>query len=188
MIKKFRVGLITVGTLLMALVIIAVGEVLPPMQELEQWMAPRRELLLWITGAAAFAGFCLFMGTVACRVIVGGRSLDRREIEHHVQSTQDGLNRPYASRVSKYSVPDRAIGGEFNDEFTLGQLKQAWRRRLWRTDPQWRFRFLISCGAAVMALGIISVIVVLTTPGIKLLMGGAFLFACIRIVWAFIQA
>ena len=48
--------LFMVRNVVIAFAVIVVGELLQPLQALEQWMAPRRASLAWGTGSIAFLG------------------------------------------------------------------------------------------------------------------------------------
>jgi hypothetical protein len=170
-----------------ALIVIAIGEMLPPLQALERWMASRRTPLVWCVGGICFVGWALFMSAVIYRILTGGGSLTREGIAHQIKSVQDGLRRPYAWRVSFYHIPKWAVGGGFHDEMSIRQFKDAWRLRLWRTDTRWRGVFAMAFGAALMTIGCFGLPVVLGTPGLKLLCGGLLLYAAVRTTGAFLR-
>ena len=173
---------------LLALIVIAIGQSLPPLQALENWMAPRRSMLIWLTGGAAALGWLFFMGAVFYRIATGGGPLKRNEIEAHIKSVKDGQSIPYSSRVSNYWVPKKAWGGGFSDEMSIAQFKAAWAHGLWRHDPRWRGIFIMAFGALLMLVGGFGAGVVLCAPGLKLLFGAALVFALFRITWAFWHA
>lgn len=174
---------------LLALVVIAVGELLPPLQALEQWMAPRRAVLTWSTAGLAALGWLLLMGATLYRTATGGGSLKRDEIAAHVASVKSHLAGPMAaSRAYRYMLPKRAWGGGFSDEVSVAQFKAAWRQALWRSDSRWRGLFIMAAGAALMALGLFGIGIVLCSPGLKLLFGGALWYAAVRTTQAFLRA
>ncbi len=183
-----RDWLLTLRNAALALVVIAIGELLPPLQALERWMAPRRETLAWSVGGVAFAGWALLMGGILYRVFTGGGSLKREEIAAHIKSVKDAQGAPYAFRASRYKIPKKAWGAGFSDEMSIAQFKAAWQRQLWRGDPRWRGVFIMGFGAALMAIGGFGLPVVLGAPGLKLLTGGALLYAAVRVTWAFVKA
>lgn len=170
------------------LVIIAVGELLPPLQALEQWMAPRRAMLTWAAGGATFLGWFLLMAGTLYRIWKGCSSLTRQEIADHTGRVKSHLAAPIAAaRGWRYKIPKRAWGAGFSDEVSIGQFKAAWRQALWRTDSRWRGMFIMAMGAALMAAGIFSVMIVLAAPGLKLVAGLILGYAIVRTVAAFLK-
>lgn len=186
--NKFHEWLLIFRNVVIALVVIAVGEALPPLQALERTIAPQRIMLAWATGTTAFLGFVFLMGATLYRIRTGGGSLNRAEIEQSVKSVKDGLEIPYSSRVSRYWVPKKAWGAGFSDEVPIAQFKAAWKQGLWRTDPRWRGLLIMGLGALLMAAGGFGIIIVLAAPGLKFLAGLALLYAAARTVWAFARA
>ncbi|GEM_PF-6842126 len=174
---------------LIALAVIAVGELLPPLQALEQWIAPQRELLAWRVGGVAFLGWACLMGATIYRAITGGGSLTRQEIADHVGRVRSHQAAPMAvARGWRIWLPKRAQGAGFSDELSVAQFKAGWRHALWRHDRRWRGLFIMAFGAALMAVGGFGLIIVLATPGLKLLAGGALAYAIVRVSWMFLKA
>ena len=171
------------------LVVIAVGEALPPLQALEQWIAPQRAALAWRMGGLAFLGWGCLMGATLYRIATGGGSLTRREIAEQVGEVKSSLAAPMAvARGWKVWLPKRAWGRGFSDEVSIAQFKAAWRQGLWRRDSRWRGIFLMGFGAMLMVLGGFGLVIVLATPGLKLLAGGALLYAVTRTAWLLLKA
>jgi len=169
-------------------VIIVIGEFLPPLQAFEHWMAPRREVLVWAISIAVILGWAFLIGGALYRIRTGGRALSRGEIEASVKSVKDREAAPYAIRVSRNLVPKKAWGAGFNDEVSIAQFKTAWRQGLWRRDPRWRGLFIMGLGALFMTFGGFGLMVVFGMPGLKLLFGGALIYAAARIIRAFLRA
>ncbi len=186
--NKFREWLLIFRNVAIALVVIGVGEALPPLQALERGIAPQRTMLAWVTAGTAFAGWAFLIGATIYRIRTGGGSLTRAEIETSVKSVKDGLEVPYFSRVSRYWVPKKAWGGGFSDEVSISQFKAAWKKGLWRVDSRWRGLFIMALGALLMAFGGFGLIIVLATPGLKFLAGLALGYAVVRTLWAFGRA
>jgi hypothetical protein len=177
--------LLILRNLILALLVIFIGGLLPPLHWLEEWIAPRRSGLVWLTAGMAGAGWIIFMGAVIDRIRTGGRPLERREIEASVKSVKDGIEIPYASRKSRYWVPAKAAGAGFSDQVSIGEFKAAWVHGLWRIDPRWRGMFLMALGALFMLVGGFSLIIVLCPPGLKFLAGCALAYAFFNIIRAF---
>lgn len=170
--NAFNEWVLIARNVLIVLAVIAVGELLPPLQALEQWIAPQRELLAWRVGGVACLGWACLMGATIYRAVTSGGSLTRKEIADH------------AGRVR---LPKRARGAGFSDELSAAQFKAGWRHALWRTDSRWRGLVLMGFGAALMAVGGFGLIIVLAVPGIKLLAGGALAYAIVRVSWALLK-
>lgn len=184
-----RSWLLMLRNVAIALAVIAIGEALPPLQALERWTAPRRPLLAWWMGGITGLGWLLLMGATLYRIWRGGASLTRSEIAEQVGRVKSALAAPMAvARGWKVRLPKRAWGAGFSDEVSITQFKIAWRNQLWRQDSRWRGLFLMGLGAMLMALGGFGLIIVLGAPGLKLLAGGALLYATTRTVWVFLRA
>lgn len=74
------------------------------------------------------------------------------------------------------------------DSATLAEVKAAFRARAWRASRRWRRLFVIMTGAALMTLGLFGTLIVVGTAGIKLLLGGALLYALVNVTAAFVRA
>lgn len=67
-------------------------------------------------------------------------------------------------------------------------MKEAWRTgALWR-DSRWRRRFCATAGGLMMVFGGFGVFFVIGPASIKLLVGGATLYALVRLTWGLWQA
>lgn len=185
--NKLREWLATIRNLLIILAVIGIGELLPPLQALERWIAPQRTALTWQAGGIAFLGWFLLMAAVIYRSIKGGTSLTRKEIAEHTGRVKSHLTAPAAvARGWKYKLPKRARGAGFSDEVSIGQFKEAWKQRLWLSDLRWRGMFIMALGAALMTLGIFGVLIVLAAPGLKLVAILVLGYATVQIFRAFL--
>ena len=77
--NKLRDFLLTVRTVVLALIVIAIGEALPPMQRLHAWVAAHDGPILAVTITAGVIGFALFMGGVVHMALTSGTPMSRRE-------------------------------------------------------------------------------------------------------------
>ncbi|MGH7207002.1 MAG: hypothetical protein ACREI2_12430 [Nitrospiraceae bacterium] len=67
-------------------------------------------------------------------------------------------------------------------------MKAAWKSgAVWR-DSVWTRRLITTVGALMMAVGLFGFFVVIGPPWIKVLMGGALLYALVRMTLAFRHA
>jgi hypothetical protein len=181
--------LLMARNVVLALLVIAIGSALPPLQALEEWIGPRRTALTWGVASSTFLGWLLLMGATLYRIWQGGGSLRREDIAEQIGRVKSYHAAPMAVfRAWRYAIPKRAWGAGFSDEVSIGQCKAAWRRQLWRSDSRWRGLFIMGVGAALMTVGLFGGVIVLGAPGLKLLFGGALLYAAIRTVGVFLKA
>jgi hypothetical protein len=165
-----RNALRTAGNLLLVLLVIAIGEALPPLKALERWMWLERPVLLAVTGLSALLGIFGLVGGAVFRMVKDSTPLSRPEIMQHVKRMRDAQAAPYAYRVSKVFLPKQASGAGFSDQVSFAEFAAAWRAGLWLRDPRWFGMFVMAGGAALMTFGIFGLITVLATAGIKFLM------------------
>ncbi len=183
----WRRALTSLGLLAGAVMILAIGEAIPPLEALETLMAERqRELLVPVITLTVF-GFALFMGGILALVLAQGQPMSQREIEEFAAR---GLL-PAGPRVGgggAYRQEGEAIGAEAGEQFTLGELKIAWRSRAWQFSRRWRRIFVITLGAALMSLGMLGLFLVLAPAGVKLLIALVALYAAAHFAIALVRA
>jgi hypothetical protein len=175
----------TVIALVIALAVIAVGELLPPLRALDTYIRERPSLesaLQIVTLGMAVAGtliLALAQFLPAPRV---PESMTREEL--------DALSPPMKYREDSPGTvrwPGRwttTLRGGVSGEASVGSIKQAWRLRSWRYHRRWLLLFVMMLGAVLLFFGLFGFIFVIGSPGIKLLMGGALLYAVAMVVWA----
>jgi hypothetical protein len=176
----------TILNLLLALVVIAIGEALPPLHRLHAWTQAHRQTLLAVTISMTAVGFVLLMGMAIHMVLSRGTPMSKREID--ALSARRLTSRPALWRRSAYRSRGTAVGAQAEDSASFAEVKAAWRARAWQVSPRWRRLFAGLIGTALMATGMFSLFVVLGSPGIKLLCGGVLLYAWVRSVYAFARA
>lgn len=183
--SRLRGGLRTALGVVLALVVIGIGEALPPLQRLHAWTQAHQQSLLWVTIPVLAIGFVLFMGCAINLVLTGGRPMSRQEID---RMNRPGRFGPALWRGSVYRSAGLAMGSEGEDSASFSEVKQAWRERAWRNSSRWRRMFLWMLGAALLASGLVGTIFVIAPAGIKLVLGGAYLYAVVRTIVAFSRA
>lgn len=183
---RLRNALRTIGNLLLVLLVIAIGEALPPLHRLHAWTQAHQRPLLAVTISLTVVGFVLLMGMAIHMVLSRGRPMSKREI--------DGLaarrltSQPALFRRSAYRSHGTAAGAQAEDSASFAEVKAAWRARAWRVSPRWRRLFAGLIGTAFLATGLFGLFIVIAPPGIKLLCGGALLYAWVRGITAFARA
>lgn len=187
--KAWREWLAIGRNVLLVLAVIVIGELLPPLQALEQWIAPRRVMLAWMVGGVAGLGWGLLMGATLYRIFTGGALLRRDEIAEQIGRVKSYHSAPMAvARGWRYKIPQHAWGAGFSDKVSIAQMKAAWRQGLWCHDARWQGLFIMGLGAALMAVGLFGEVIVLGAPGLKLLGGGVLLYAAVRTAGAFLNS
>ena len=176
----------TARNLLLALLVIAVGEALPPLHRLHAWTQAHQKPLLAVTISLTAVGFVFLMGMAIHMVLSRGTPMSKREIDE--LAARRLTSQPALWRRSAYRSRGTAVGAQAEDSAKLSEVKAAWRARAWRVSTRWRRLFAGLIGTAFMATGMFGLFVVIGSPGIKLLCGGVLLYAWIRSVSAFARA
>lgn len=158
-----------------------IGEI-PPLPGWFKMIDAHQTPWLVATGSSAVLGFALMMGGILDLIMAQDRTLTHQGAEDVERSVRLAA-RPVAWRATSYRVWGRATGREGSDEFTLGAMKQAWRSGAWCRNTVWRRRFITATGAALLAIGLFGIAFTLGPPPIKVLTGGALLYAMGRIGW-----
>lgn len=174
----------------MAFVAIFAGAVISEIPPLPGWFKlvdANQTPWLIITGASALLGFVLMMGGILDLIMAQDRTLGHEEAEEVERSVRLAA-RPVAWRATSYRVWGQATGRQGADQFTMRELKQAWRNGAWRRETVWRRRYLTALGALLMTIGLFGLGFTLTPPPIKVLTGGALLYAMGMISWGFWKA
>lgn len=178
-----------VGMLAAVFVVLVIGEVVVPITGIDDFISRHESVLQPTTIGMTALGFALFMGGIPYRIFSGaGEPMSHADVEDHLRSTRVTRGQPYFARASTYRFKGRSMGSSFSDEFSIKEAKQAWHERAWRESPRWRGNFIVMTGALLLAVGLFSIFVVVGTNGVKLLCGGALLYAMARTVIAFARA
>ena len=171
----------TVAMLVVCLVVIAVGELLPPLRGVDTLLAanpPLNRALLAVTISMTAAGVFLLAFT---QFLV--RVPDSRRDRGAAAGLAPGETRGRPARFF-YGVTTSA---GFHDEARLWQLKRAFRNGDWWRKPRWRRFTLMMLGAALLFYGLFGLFFIISTPGIKLLVALVVAYATFRTAWALYQ-
>lgn len=188
---KMRSTVVSALWLLGALLFIGIGQGLAErsqtLQAADRFLNAHRALLLGITIGLAALGFVAFMGAILDLILTRGRPLSREEIEA-MQARALVSRTPVLARASAYRFTGEAAGAGAHDQWTLGQMKQAWRTRAWRGSRLWKRRFIVCLGVLMLMLGLFGLIIVIGSWGVKLLVALVLSYALIRTAWAVYRA
>jgi len=174
--------------LILALAVIAVGSVLPPLQRLHDWTQAHQRPLLWITIPLGMIGFALFMGCAIAMVLAQGTPMSRREIDEMDRRILEWSMGPASARASVYRNFGLVVGTQVKDSGSFADIKQAWTTRAWEFSPRWRRMFLMMLATALLFCGLFGSLFVIAPAGVQLLLGGAFVYAVARTAAGFARA
>ena len=136
------------------------------------------------TGSSAVLGFVLMMGGILDLILAQDRTLTHQGAEDVERSVRLAA-RPVAWRATSYRMWGQAAGRGGSDQFSLREMKQAWRSGAWRCETVWRRRFITAIGAALLAIGLFGIAFTLGPPPIKAIVGAAMLYACAMLARGF---
>jgi hypothetical protein len=173
--NRLRTALTGVALVAGFLVLSWISERLAWLKELERWTArggPVQHLLFACAIAIAVLGGILMLGA---QFLPGPRTsappsdeeLDAQMATIEVQETRGRFSRAFSA------------------EFTFVALKEAWRRRAWRYNRNWRVAIIMLIGAALVLLGLCGVVFFIGPPVIKLLCLIFLAFVGVAALWAF---
>ena len=162
----------TLGAVLLSLVIIAVGELLPPMftvQRFQEAHPPVNQALTGITVAMTALGMLLLV-----------RVPDSRMKPQAVWRKTEG-----AVRGPRWFFSGIILSAGFSDEARMWRLKRAFREGEWWRIPRWRRLTLMLVGAILTYYGLFGLLFLLSPPGLKFFLFLAVLYATARSTYAF---
>jgi len=171
----------TAAMLVVCLVVIAVGELLPPLRGVDSGLATSPTLnrvLLAITISMTVTGVFLLAFT---QFLV--KVLESRRDHGAAAWLAAGEAMGWSARFF-YGVTASA---GFHDEARIWQLKRAFRNGDWWRKPRWRRFTLMILGAVLLFYGLFGLFFIISTPGIKLLVALVVAYATVRTAWAFYQ-
>jgi hypothetical protein len=175
-----------VATLVVVLAVIAVGEALPPMRALDDYLDGHpgvTEALVWVTIGMSVVGTLLLALSQFLPEPRRPKGVSREEAE--AQSPPIEYSEVEASAEGRWS---RSRSRAFSGEASVGAVKEAWRERSWRRDRRWRVLFAMALGAALLVFGLFGLFVVIGEPGVKFLMALVLGYVVVRTAWALWRA
>lgn len=156
--ERLRRALLVARNVVLALLVIGIGEALPPLQRLHAWVTAHDRALLSVIVPLGAVGYIVFMGCAIHLALAG--------------------NRPKGA----------AGGVQGEESASFAEVKAAWRARAWQVSSRWRRMFLMMFASALLAVGILGSIFVLAPAGIKLLLGIVSVYAAVQIAAGFARA
>ncbi len=171
----------TLVMVLAALTVIAVGELLPPLQAVQNVLAanPRlNQALIVLTAGMTTAGVFLLAFTQFLVRVPDSRR-DQAAGSMPAENGRSGWSKHFFYGIS--------LRAGFHDQARMWQVKRAFQNGEWWRVPRWRRFTLMMLGAALLFYGLFGLIFALATPGIKLLVLLVVGYGTVRTVWAFAQ-
>jgi len=169
------------------LVLIAAGEI-PPVRAFSGWIDLNRSWLVPLLLGLTVAGLLVL---IYGWVIVGiqlGRPMSHQEIERLTARTQMISPGPaYSEARLKGWSRGRTVDPPM--EWSFREMKDAWRDGTWWADPGMRLKYFLTAGGVLAILSGFTLILVLSKPpSVKLLIGGAVIYASTRLTLGFSRA
>lgn len=174
------------GAFALVLAAIILGE-LPVMKELDHFIKDHEFWWLVGIGSTGVIGFALLMGGILHMIVTRGEPISHEDAEDLSRSVKLAA-RPTTWRASAYRIWGTTAGGQAHDEFSFRAMKDAWRSGAWRRELLWQRRFVTTVGGLMTFIGLFGLFFVIGPTWMKVLMGGAMLYASVRLTWGFWQA
>ena len=168
-----------VGTILACLLVIAIGDWLPPMHAVQGYLDAHAQFEQSVIGLmvamAILGGLLLILPMFLVRVPGEHGASDAQAIE--TRGTVRGSGQVFSGR----SV---SIG--FSDKTRLWRLKQAFRDGEWWLVPRWRRMSLMLLGGMLLFYSLPGLLFLLSPPGVKFLLFLAICYVTVRTIYAFV--
>ncbi|HEY9871214.1 MAG TPA: hypothetical protein V6D08_18785 [Candidatus Obscuribacterales bacterium] len=156
----------TIRNLALIFAAIIIGELIPPLHWLHDWMALHKGTCMAIVGTICAIGFVVFMATTIELTVRLGRSWEESEVEQLAAQFRE--NQPGAMwRKWAYRFRGEGYGGSYGITIPIKELKDSVQSGQCWSDPVMTRMVIIAAGALVMALGICGIVFVLSPPGLK---------------------
>ena len=167
------------ATILLTLAIVYLGEWLPLMPAFQRFQETHPAI------NQALTVITLAMTVIGTLLLVLAQFLG------HVPATGEAQTQAQTSQtVGSVKGPGwvfsgKMISSSFSDEARLGRVRKAFRDGEWWRVPRWRRFSLMMLGAILLFYGLLGLLFLLFTPGIKFLLFLVAIYATVRSVYAF---
>lgn len=178
-----RQQLSRVGFIVLVFAVIVLGELLPPLRALHNYLETHLAAKNTLTGLAiamtvvgtlllALTQFFVRVGDEQSGVLIGKSAQSWRGPMGWVARRFAGLR----------------ITAGFHDEAPIWEIKKSFQQGIWWSKPRWRRFTLMGAGAFLLLYGLFGLFIVVSPPGVKLLAAVALVYATVRTAWAFYRA
>jgi len=167
------------GTILLSLLIIAVGELLPPMpavQRFQEAHPPINQALTGVTLVMAILGTLLLAFTQFLVRVPDPRMAPQAQT-FKTKGMESGRGRFFSGIMTSAG---------FSDQARMWRLKKAFREGEWWRVPRWRRFTLMMFGAILTFYGLFGLLFLLFPPGVKFFLFLVVVYATVRSVYAFV--
>jgi hypothetical protein len=166
------------GTILLSLLIVAVGELLPPMpavQRFQEAHPPVNQALTGVTVVMTILGTLLLAFTQFLVRVPGP----------HMAPQAKTFKTKGMVRGRGWFFSGIMTSAGFSDEARMWRVKKAFREGEWWRVPRWRRLTLMMSGAILTFYGLFGLLFLLSPPGVKFFLFLVVLYATARSVYAF---
>jgi len=170
----------------LALLVIISAPRVPVLHRLDAFTTEHRAFLLPLFWTLFALSTAVCLAGVIYGVLTRGTPMSHEDVEKTLEQGKYRFGGP--ALFSAYRIRGTTTGARFDDQASFRDLKEAWRTGRWWKEPRWRTYYLVLGGGLTMGLSIFAVIVVIAPLGVKVLAGGAMLYAATRLIWAFARA
>jgi len=165
------------------------GDHLAAVKAAEQSMAAHRAVFAGAVISIAAAGLLLLVASMIQQVLQGGSDVSKPNPGNPIaRGYQPGPLGSASKFKSAYRFKGKAVGIEVHDEWTIRQMKAAWRGGDWRSTPLWRRRYTAFAGIMFMVIGVCGICIVFAPAWVAILFVVMVLYVLGRIAWAFCRA
>ena len=171
----------TVLLIVFILALTVLAELIPPFRQLTDYLNEHPQPYKTITIAAAIIGWVLFAVAIGYGLWTQGRPMSDDEASRFMENSA-------GSPTIHRRFRGRTMGREFRTEMSFREFKEAWRSGEWRYERNWLPVFIGLLAVIFIAFGMFGFFFVIGPPVIKLLCGGALMYATVRTAWAFWKA
>ncbi len=162
--------LFTPKTIALYIVIFVLGSVVVPHFHLERFPTGSHPLLLTTAIVIAAAGLIAFVAGAFSLLMVEGHQLTEEEA---------GQRTPFSR-----TIPG-PLSRVVSFDFTVGEIKAAWRAGEWYRHPHWRRIFGIVGGAIAMLLGFLCALLLGSPPENRTIVDIWLIFVLVWLGWTF---
>ena len=167
------------GSILLALLVIAVGEWLPFMPAVQRFQEENpfiNQLLTGVTLAMTVLGTLLLAFTQFLVRVPGPRAARRIQ----TIKTEGSVKGP------GWFFSGKMISAGFSDEARFWRVRKAFQDGEWWRVPRWRRLTLMMLGAILLFYGLFGLLFLLFPPGLKFFLFLVVVYATFRSVYAFV--
>jgi len=166
------------GYILLSLLLIALGEWLPPMPAVQRFQETHHAI------NQALTGLTLAMTILGTLLLAFTQFLVRVPDPPLKPQAQAFRGRGEAKGL-RWFFAGRLFSAGFSDEARFWRVRKAFRDGDWWRLPRWRRFSLMMLGAILLFYGLFGLLFLLSPPGVKLLLFLVVFYATVRSVYAF---